>query len=75
MQRSYPETILHRPLTELELSEAFKKASREHEFHTLADLLRIENPYDILKLEGFDYHLLAEYVKLLEKYKVAHYLN
>ena len=75
MAKEYKDAVLNQPIAQLEASEAFKKITQDCGYQTLSDLLQLGNGYELLKHRGFNYHLINEYVSLLEKYGVAHYLN
>lgn len=75
MAKTFDEPILNQSIQDMDASDAFKLVTGLYGYRTLADLLQIKNPYDLLHHPGFDYHLLAEYTGILEKNQVAHYLN
>jgi hypothetical protein len=71
----YPEPILNQPICELKVNEKFKEITKKYGYHTLADMLRVNNPYSFLEHPGFGYRMLTEFVNFLEKYRLGHYLN
>jgi hypothetical protein len=75
MTKTFQEPVLSRPIQRLPFSDAFKAAAAQNEFHTLGELIQAAPGYELLNYEGFDYHLLVEYTTLLERHRLAHYLN
>jgi hypothetical protein len=61
-----PTSILQQPVSQLELSEAFKQMAIQHDFRTLKDILNW--PASVLLLhQNFSYHIYQELRKFLKE--------
>jgi hypothetical protein len=74
MHTKFAEPILSKPIAELDVSPGFSLLCEIAGFNTLSDLLE-RHTTELLKLPGFSYHVIGEYIGLLEGYNVAHYLD
>lgn len=74
-QNAFPEPILNQPIFGLQASDEFKEITKTYGYQTLADMLRGDDPYSLLKHSGFGYRMLTEFVNILEKNDLGHYLN
>lgn len=74
MNRLFPEKMLHRPISELDLSEKFKRLAEKHGFHSLADILKLDKPKNLLNYEGFDMVLIMEFTNFLSANGMRKYL-
>lgn len=70
----YAEPVLNTPITELKFSEEFKRKAEQLGFQSLAGLLK-HHPSDLLKLPGFGYRMLTEYISFLEREKLGHLIT
>jgi hypothetical protein len=66
--------FLNTPLNSLGLSEQFREQSLNMGFKTIAEILRM-SPRDIIKMDGFSYHWLAELSEVLNKEGLLHLLQ
>jgi DNA-directed RNA polymerase alpha subunit len=74
MYTKFAEPILNKPIAELEISTRFSMLCEIAGFNTLGDLLD-RHTSELLKLPGFSYHIIGEYIEFLERYHVAHHLD
>lgn len=74
MNIRFPEPLLNEPVETLGLSAEFCGVMEIFGFHTLADLLD-HHTSDLLKLPGFNHHLLYEYIGFLEERRMGHYID
>jgi hypothetical protein len=74
MKKSFPEQLLNQPISELKLSDKFKELTHKFHYQTLGDILNLNEPYDLLKHEGFDYRILMEFTHILNINGLNHYL-
>jgi len=74
MKKTFAAPILNQPITELEISEEFKKLTLKYRYQTLGDILNLPKPYGLLQHEGFNYRLLMEFTETLTKNGLGHYL-
>jgi DNA-directed RNA polymerase alpha subunit len=74
MSTHFAEPVLNTPIVDLELSEEFKNKTGQLGFKTLASLLE-HQPTDLLKLPGFGYRLLTEYIDFLEAAHLGKYIK
>ena len=75
MKRLFPEKILNQPIAELDLSEKFKTLSKKYGYQTLADMLQLNRPQELLKHEGFDMVMLMEFTNILTTNGMRTYLT
>ncbi len=75
MEKNFNEAFLNQPISKLEASEEFILVTEKYGYHTLADILKLEKPYDVLEHEGFGVRMLAEFTHLLVENDLGHYLN
>lgn len=75
MRKKIEEPILNKPVSELKATEEFKKICKKYGYRSLADILKLEKPYDLLQHEGFGMRMLAEFSRILMKNGLTHYLN
>ncbi len=54
------EPFLNKEISQLDLSEEFKVLAAKYGYHTLADMLRLERPYYLLKHPGFGFRMLFD---------------
>jgi hypothetical protein len=66
--------VLFMQLSELGFSKEFCVICEITGFHSLADLLE-RHTSEMLKLPGFNYHLLAEFIGFLEAKKLGAYVD
>jgi hypothetical protein len=74
MKKTFEEPFLNQPISELEMSAAFKKLTLKYRYENLGDILNIPNRYDLLQHKGFNYRLLMEFTETLTKNGLGHYL-
>ncbi|MFA6084671.1 hypothetical protein [Mucilaginibacter sp.] len=74
MSTHFAEPVLNTPINNLEISEEFKIKTGQLGFHTLASLLEYQ-PSDLLKLPGFGYRLLTEYIDFIEAAHLGKYIK
>lgn len=74
MSNKFVEPVLHEPLCKLGLSTEFLVVSELAGLFTLADLLE-KRTWELLRLPGFNYHLLGELVSFLEAIHLGHYID
>jgi len=74
MSNKFVEPILHEPFCKLGFSGEFLVVAELAGFFSLADLLE-KRTWDLLRLPGFDYHLLGELVSFLESRHLGHYID
>jgi DNA-directed RNA polymerase alpha subunit len=74
MYTRFVEPLLSAPVSTLDLSREFILVCELAGFHSVGDLLG-RHTSELLKLPGFSYHLLGEYVDFLESHSLAHYLD
>ena len=65
--------ILEESISDLQFSSDFKKVMDQLRFKTLKDVIGIRVP-ELLKMPGFDLHILVEMTNFLEDHKLAHLL-
>ncbi|WP_256009354.1 hypothetical protein [Desertivirga xinjiangensis] len=51
---------MNKEISQLDLSEEFKVLAAKYGYHTLADMLRLERPYYLLKHPGFGFRMLFD---------------
>jgi len=66
--------FLNRPVYRLELSKEFCEKCLGMGFETIADILRVA-PEELIKMEGFSYHWLAELSEALNREGLLHLLQ
>ena len=69
------EPFLDKEISQLDLSEEFKALAAKYGYHTLADMLRLERPYHLLKHPGFGFRMLFEFTSILRRNGLGNYLN
>ena len=74
MPKTFQEPILNQPISELKMSDTFKKLTLQYQLKTIGDILNMPTPNDLLQHEGFDYRLLMEFTAFLTKNGLGHYL-
>jgi hypothetical protein len=74
MHTRFIEPILNKPIFQLGLSKDFSVVCELAGFHSIGDLLEWHTS-ELLRLPGFSYHLLSEYVDFLELNCLGHYLD
>lgn len=74
-RRQFPEAVLNRPISSLEVSQEFKEITHQYGYETLADILSLPTPYKLLEHPGFGYRMLMQYVSFLEEQGLGSYLN
>lgn len=74
MSRKFKEAILNQPISELEATPEFKAITNKYGYNTLADILKLEKPYDVLQHAGFDMRMLAEFTHILADHGLKQYL-
>ncbi|WP_216846740.1 hypothetical protein [Mucilaginibacter sp. L196] len=74
MHTRFPEPILKLPISQLGLSEEFSLVCELAGFHTAGELLE-RHTSELIKVPGFSYHLLGEYIEFLETHHLCHYLD
>lgn len=74
MHTQFIEPILNKPIPQLGLSQDFSVVCELAGFHSMGDLLE-RHTSELLRLPGFSYHLLSEYVDFLELNRLGHYLD
>lgn len=65
--------ILENLISDLQFSSDFKKVMDQLHFKTLNDVISIRVP-ELLKMPGFNLHILVELTNFLEEHKLAHLL-
>ncbi|MEO7214936.1 DNA-directed RNA polymerase subunit alpha C-terminal domain-containing protein [Mucilaginibacter sp.] len=73
MDMLYTDPVLNASIKDLEFSADFIKKTRQLRFVTLTDLLAYQ-PNDLLKLPGFGYRQLTEYIDFMEKENLGKYV-
>lgn len=58
-------TILEKPIAQLLTSEEFLVMANRNQFQNLAQLLEF-SVHELLKFEGFNYHILDELIMILK---------
>lgn len=58
-------TILEKPIAQLPTSEEFLEMANRNQFQNLAQLLEF-SVHELLKFEGFNYHILDELIMILK---------
>lgn len=74
MKKTFEEPLLNQPISELAMTEEFKRLTLKYHIKTLGDILNLPQPYDILQHEGFNFRLLMEFTGMLSKNGLRHYL-
>jgi len=74
-QNTFPEILLNQAISQLNASEEFKAITAAHGYKTLADILRLNKPYDVLKHPGFGYRMLFEFTGILRRNGLGWYLD
>jgi hypothetical protein len=74
MDRIYNEPVLNKPIRQLGVGKQFVLICEIAGYNSLGELLR-KHTSDLLKLPGFTYHILGEYIDFLELHKLAHYID
>jgi DNA-directed RNA polymerase alpha subunit len=74
MPATFDEPVLNQPIEQLAFSEEFKNKTGQLGFKTLASLLE-HQPSDLLKLPGFGYRMLTEYIDFLEAAHLGKYIK
>lgn len=74
MYTRFAEPILNEPIHHLGLSTDFSLVCEIAGFHSMGDLLE-RHTSELLRLPGFTYHLLGEYIDFLECHLLGHYLD
>jgi hypothetical protein len=70
----FAEPLLNEPIPKLGLSSEFTIVCELAGLISIADLLE-RHSSELLKLPGFSYHLLAEYIDFLEVHLFGHYID
>jgi hypothetical protein len=63
--------ILNRDIQSLPFSEDFKTKAAHFGFNRLRQIVDL-HVADLLKIEGFTYHMLQEYIQYMQENKMAH---
>jgi len=58
-------TILEKPIAQLPTSDEFLEMANRNQFQNLAQLLKYP-VHELLKFEGFNYHILDELIMILK---------
>jgi len=66
--------LLNLPIAKLSASPELQAITQHYGYHTLADILKLEKPYDVLQHEGFNMRMLAELTHILTDYGFDRYL-
>jgi hypothetical protein len=74
MYRSYHEPLLNKPIRQLGMGTEFALICEIEGYASLGELLQ-RHTSELLKLPGFNYHLLVEYINFLELHRLAHYID
>ena len=74
MDRRYNEPVLNKPIRQLSLGKQFALICEIAGYNSLGELLQ-RHTSELVKLPGFTYHILGEYIDFLELHKLAHYLD
>jgi hypothetical protein len=70
----FVEPILLEPIAQPEFSAEFCLVCEMAGLHTPSEILE-HHSRDLIRLPGFSYRLLYEFVHFLEKNRIAHYLD
>lgn len=62
------------PISETSLSNEFKAFASANGFIVVGDVLKC-SPASLIKMSGFNNHLLVEWIEFLERYRMAHLLK
>ena len=71
---AFTDPVLNEPLCKLGFSPQFLVVSELAGFYTLSDMLSQQTCY-LLRLPGFNYHVLSELVHFLEERQLGHYID
>lgn len=66
--------MLNEPIAELGMSKKFTSRSKKYGYRTLADILQLDKPYELLQHKGFDMVLLMEFTQILSTNGLSKYL-
>lgn len=66
--------LLNQPIAKLNASPELKALISQYGYHTLADVLKLPKPYDLLEHEGFGMRQLAELSHILADHGLEQYL-
>ena len=61
-------------IKDLPFRNDLKDFANEHQFKTLGEIINVRVA-DLMKLKGFNYHLLQEFTHFLEERNLAHLLK
>ena len=71
---SAEEKILNQKISELTLTDDFKKISSKLGYSTLKQMAN-EQVADLLKMDGFNYHILQEFVQFMQENNLSHLIK
>jgi hypothetical protein len=66
--------LLNQPIAQLNASPELQAITKQYGYLTLADILKLPKPYDLLQHEGFGMRLLAELTHILADHGFTQYL-
>ena len=68
------EQDINKLISELPFTEQFKLTANQMSFRTIADILEHDSAA-LIKMPGFNYHFLQEFVSYMEKNEITHLLK
>lgn len=68
------QALLNQPIAELKTSPELQTLTQQYGYYTLADILKLPKPYDLLQHDGFGMRQLAELCHILADHGLEQYL-
>lgn len=65
---------LSKPIQDLPFTFDFRRVTAKHGFNTVGEMA-VLHVSDLMKIEGFNYHLLQEFTQFMVQHKLSHLIK